>query len=162
MLQCLSKEHEAAGFEVALDRFRAWAVQALPAGFEGCPVLAVAKAYHIRYQFDEALAELNACLESESDNEIVVQAQLLSGIIHFRAGQYDEAKEAFEDILARVSLHDEAGAQALFFTGYIDLMDGRTDKARRAFAALLKRYPGTNYAVKCKDLIARLDASEPE
>lgn len=162
VLQSFSREYGQEGFESALFHFRAWTAQSLPEGYEGCPALAVAKAHYLRNDLMKAADEIKACLDQAGDEELVMNAHLLAGLIHFRAGRLDDAMNSFEEVLARVPPRDRIGAKALFFVGYINLAIGNTDKAQQSFSLLVKRYPHTKYAATCKDLLVRLGAGNPK
>jgi tetratricopeptide (TPR) repeat protein len=159
MLDCLAKEHRAEGFDTVQAQFQEWAARSVPEGYEGCPTLAVARACYQRSDFQGAAERTETCL-AVGDAYLATQAHMLDGLIKFRSGRMAEALPCFEEALVRTAPDDPAGAEALFFVGYINMVNGNADQTQKSFEALVKRYPGTNYAVKCRDLLDRLKTDE--
>ena len=157
VVQCLVKQDRPPeGLEPALCHFEAWAARSLPDEYEGCASLAVAKAYYLDNDFVRALAEVRAYLELESDEDLMIQAQLLAGLIQFRAGRPAEAVRSFEEVLAGNPQQESINAQALFLIGEANLVEGNTQKALEDFGAVVKKYPHTEYASECAEVLARL------
>ena len=86
----------------------------------------------------------------------MIQAQLLAGLIHFRAGQPAEAVRSFEVVLARHPPQENINAEALFLIGEVNLVDGDTQKAQENFGLLLRKYGKTEYAMESAHILARL------
>ena len=156
VIQCFVKERPGEGVETALFQFRAWAARSLPDEYEGCASLAVAKGYYLNSDLGRALDEVRAYLALGTDEDLMIHAQLLAGLIHFRAGRPAEAVRSFEEVLARNPSQQEINAPALFLVGEVNLVNGNTQKVEEIFGDLVKKYPKTEYAVECAAVLARL------
>jgi tetratricopeptide (TPR) repeat protein len=160
--QCLVRERPGEELETALFHFRAWAARSLPDEYEGCASLAVAKAYYLNNDFARALDEVRAYLEFGTDEDLMIHAQLLAGLIHFRARRPTEAVRSFEAVLARNSPHEEINAPALFFIGEANLVSGNAEKAKEVFGDLVRKYPNTEYTTECAEVPAHLGNGNSE
>ena len=156
VILCLVKERPEQGLETALFQFRAWAGRSLPDEYEGCASLAVAKAYYLNNGFARASDEAQAYLALETDEDLMIHAQLLAGLIHFRARRPAEAVRSFEAVLARNSRDEEINAPALFLVGEVNLVKGNTQRAKELFGDLVKKYPQTQYAEECAEVLTAL------
>jgi tetratricopeptide (TPR) repeat protein len=131
VIQCLARERPGEGLETALFQFRAWAARSLPDEYEGCASLAVAKAYYLNNDFARALDEVRAYLELGTDEDLMIHAQLLGGLIHFRAGRSAEAVGFLKEVLAgNPPPQPEIKDQALFLIRDVDMVNGNTQKAQ--------------------------------
>jgi tetratricopeptide (TPR) repeat protein len=163
VIQCVIKEERPLeGLGTSLFHFEAWAARSLPDEYEGCASLAVAKAYYLNNDLARALDEVRAHLEFGTDEDLMIQAQLLAGLIHFRAGRPTEAVRSFEEVLAGNSPQETVSAQALFLIGEINLVNGNTEKALEDFGVLLKKYPHTEYASESAQVLAGLGTGNSE
>jgi TolA-binding protein len=157
IFHCFIKENQGEGFEAALARFRDWTARSLPEGYEGCTTLAMARACYQHNDLQGAAERIKACLTG-GDSYVVMQAQMLDGLIQFRSGRMTEALASFEEVLPHAAPDDATGAEALFFVGYINMVNGDGERAQKMFQTLVERYPKSDYAAKCRDLLDRLKA----
>ena len=162
VIQCLAKKPPGEGLETALFHFRAWAARSLPDEYEGCASLAVAKAYYLNNDPVTALDEVQADLELGTDEDLMIRAQLLAGLIHFREGRSAEALRCFEEVLARNSPEEEINAPALFLTGEVNLVNGNMQKVEEILGDLAQKYPETKYAAECAEVLPLLGTRNSE
>ncbi len=97
-----------------------------------------------------------------TDEDLTIDAQLLAGLIQFRAGRPAEAVRSFEEVLAGNSPQENVSAQAFFLIGEVNLVEGNTQKARENFGILVQKYPHTEYASECAQVLARLGIGNSE
>jgi tetratricopeptide (TPR) repeat protein len=88
-------------------------------------------------------ADARRLYEAAGDALGVARETLDLAYTHAMTGEYDTARELFEDALQRSrDLDDEFGIQdALFMGGYTDLLSGRLDDAERALEEVLTLMP---------------------
>ena len=92
----------------------------------------------------------------------MIAAQLLAGLIQFRAARPAEAVRSFEEVLAANPPQENINAQALFLIGEVNLVDGDTQKGPENFGILVQKYPHTEYAAECAEVLARLGIGNSE
>lgn len=81
------------------------------------------------------------------------------GMVHFDAGQKDEAKHTWDTLLEKSSLYPPA----LFYRALAYAEDGQNQEARLMLDVLMKSVPADNlYFSRAKELMRTLEAGTPQ
>jgi tetratricopeptide (TPR) repeat protein len=110
-------------------------------------------------QFDSALDAFGR-LVSSSDTGIASRARFMTGLVHYRRGDYDEARRVWADVVRTVE-DSNIAAQAQFAAGWCAVRFGDVATATDDFGRVVLLFSGSDSARRAGEMLERLRGAAP-